>query len=284
MILDNVDTLSSGSRKIVNCSCDLQESKDCYKIYKRRYRDVKIVMNNNHGKVICKACCMIFKKKYSCDEDFFETIDTEEKAYWLGFIAADGCVLKEDRLKYPHLLKIKLANKDLIHLCKFRDGIGSDNPIKKIDQDGYKLCSICIYSTKICKDLIKLGIVPNKSLILNVNIDDIPKYLHRHFWRGYFDGDGGYHLDRKNNWGAEIAGTKQMLKSFVSFLKSYRIHERTITKKKNIYVVKYRGNIVTKKVSHILYSDSCVFLDRKFKQYKQIQRKKTRNKYVPISI
>lgn len=31
-------------------------------------------------------------KKYTCDSTFFNVIDTEEKAYWLGFLMADGFI------------------------------------------------------------------------------------------------------------------------------------------------------------------------------------------------
>ena len=32
--------------------------------------------------------------KHNLNKDYFKNIDNEEKAYWLGFIAADGCIYK----------------------------------------------------------------------------------------------------------------------------------------------------------------------------------------------
>ena len=54
----------------------------------------------------------------------FEKIDTEEKAYWLGFLYADGSVgSKDDRIE------LGLAEKDFHHIEKFRDFIGINNKI-----------------------------------------------------------------------------------------------------------------------------------------------------------
>lgn len=54
----------------------------------------------------------------------FENIDTEEKAYWLGFLYADGCVgSKESKVE------LSLAEKDLRHMEKFRSFIGIENKI-----------------------------------------------------------------------------------------------------------------------------------------------------------
>mgnify|MGYP002625860766 CR=1 FL=1 len=46
-----------------------------------------------------------------------------------------------------------------------------------------------VSSPKMKVDLIRLGAIPNKSLILEFP-KDIPNDLIRHFVRGYFDGDG----------------------------------------------------------------------------------------------
>ena len=55
------------------------------------------------------------RRKYFFNEDYFKNVDSEEKAYWLGFIAADGCILENGTLK------IGLAEKDSLHLEKFNE-------------------------------------------------------------------------------------------------------------------------------------------------------------------
>ena len=57
-------------------------------------------------------------KVYSYDESYFKNIDTEEKAYWLGFLYADGYVRKRQRNSE---MRLKLGIKDLDHLEKFKN-------------------------------------------------------------------------------------------------------------------------------------------------------------------
>ena len=52
-------------------------------------------------------------RKYSFNENIFDEIDTAEKAYWIGFITADGYVNEE-----KNFLTIKLQYRDKNHLKK----------------------------------------------------------------------------------------------------------------------------------------------------------------------
>jgi len=56
----------------------------------------------------------------------FDKINTPEKAYWLGFIVADGYLNVERRM-----LRIKLGNKDKHHLEKFILFLNGDNTMLK---------------------------------------------------------------------------------------------------------------------------------------------------------
>ena len=89
----------------------------------------------------------------------FETIDTEEKAYWLGFLYADGSVGSTD-----NRIELGLAEKDLRHIEKFRDFIGIKNKISyRASTKSYRYA----FKSISCKaDLIKQGCIPKKSLIL----------------------------------------------------------------------------------------------------------------------
>jgi intein-encoded DNA endonuclease-like protein len=90
----------------------------------------------------------------------------------------------------------------------------------------------------MCRDLIKLGCVNNKSLILKFPNDDIiPKHLIRHFIRGYFDGDGcvyykeGEKIDSRNKKKykykrlmVSIVGTESFLNSLIDIFKQHNIN------------------------------------------------------------
>lgn len=123
----------------------------------------------------------------------FEKIDTQQKAYWLGFLYADGSVsLKEDKIE------LGLAEKDYKQLEKFKNFLGITNNIcYRPKTKSYRLS----FRSQSCKrDLINKGCIPKKSLILQYpTFDQVPFYLMKHFIRGYFDGDGTYILNQDNH-------------------------------------------------------------------------------------
>jgi hypothetical protein len=139
--------------------------------------------------------------KYSCDESFFENIDNHEKAYWFGFIAADGNI-------YNGKLQICLNKKDEEHLNKFCKRINYNGPI--YDDRSLKRLMIC--RKKITEDLKVLGIIENKTLSINEKIfDNIPKEYLISAILGYIDGDGCFSFTRKTGIQFSIVGNEGFL-------------------------------------------------------------------------
>lgn len=118
-------------------------------------------------------------RKYKVNENYFEDINSHEKAYILGFIYADG-YNGEDTLE----LAQNMEREDvLIHIKK---ALETDQEIKYyIPNKG----TLNIYSKKICSDLANLGAIRNKSLVLQFPTF-LPEDLMCSFILGYFDGDG----------------------------------------------------------------------------------------------
>lgn len=149
------------------------------------------------------------KHNFPRDEFYFSNIDSKEKAYWLGFLYADGCV-------HSNSNEISITLKDRDHLEKFRKAIKSNNKIgESIDRRFSSLPKIYHFSIKdkqLKSDLIKWGCVPNKSLSLT-KIPNIPRDFVSHFIRGYFDGDGSLHwLNGTKNFRISFVGTAPFLK------------------------------------------------------------------------
>jgi intein/homing endonuclease len=151
------------------------------------------------------------------DENVFDSIDTEEKAYWLGFIYADGCIGSSD-----NSLEISLKSSDSEHLEKFNSFIkGPSNKVKIGNvKCGDKICERCrwaIHNFHIHEVLNSYGCVPAKSLILEFPNESIfkNKSLIRHFIRGYWDGDGCLsYCDKKHLCpNASVLGTENFLSS-----------------------------------------------------------------------
>src|SRR4051812_9808472 len=121
-------------------------------------------------------------RKHFFNESYFNSIDTEDKAYWLGFIAADGNVQFTAKNK---CLSIGLKFSDKTHLEKFALCLNYNGPIST----NRTIAKITLYSAQLTKDLATHGILPRKSF--NVKPWSGSPYLLKHYWRGVFDGDGG---------------------------------------------------------------------------------------------
>ena len=138
-------------------------------------------------------------------------------------------------------------------------------PIKESLRAKNHSCYIDLNSVKICKDLCKIGIVPNKSLVLNINFSLIPKGLIRHFIRGYFDGDGSIcHTiqDNKIRWQISFIGTKDFL---TFFLKEFNKNHQLSSCGNNFRFNFSRFNDV-KDIVNYMYDDCTIYLDRKYQK------------------
>jgi AraC-like DNA-binding protein len=217
--------------------------------------------------------------KYNFDKNYFEAIDSQEKAYWLGFIFADGFI--ETKRKYCNRkLGIALAIKDIAHLEKFKKCINGDMPVKIYKTDnGYsnntEYCKILIASKKMTNDLIKQGVVEKKSNILQP--PNISKELIPHFIRGYFDGDGSIWKQTNKNgkdlqYNVSFVGTDAILTYIMdNLLEANAIKRRyALNKRKPTHVVsniKFGGNNNVLLFLNHLYNDANIFLERKHNIY-----------------
>jgi len=214
-------------------------------------------------------------KKYNFCETMFETIDCEEKAYWLGFILADG-YLNVSR----HTFELNLSNKDYSHLQKFKKFINSTHSIKKYYKkysnssytttDGF--CSIRLISNVFCDHLLKLGIDNKKTF--NCEIPIIDESLYKFFWRGVLDGDGWITMSKyytkktKERYNLEIGicGNKNVIIEFQNFLKKYLDLDTIIKEDKKIFRIRLNNIRALEFLNHI-YENASIFLERKYEKY-----------------
>ncbi len=205
-------------------------------------------------------------KKYCYDEDFFEVIDTENKAYWLGFIAADGYISKG-----AHNLEITLAIKDRDHLAKFINDIGGEEEMLKTT--GTK-ARVFVCSVKLVKDLENIGIHNNKTFIFD-SIPKIQKELVPHFLRGYFDGDGsistnGLNRNGTKKWALNLIATEGFIEEWQSVLEPLGISRVSIQRKDKMRVWNKCGIHQITKILNYLYKDCSIYLERKFEKANEI--------------
>lgn len=212
-------------------------------------------------------------KKYHYDETYFSSIDSEEKAYWLGFIYADGSVYDRRTSK---TLEISLKESDRGHLVKFLNSIdGKEEMIKNkvvtLKDKEYKACKLAVNSTKMCNDLIRLGVVYRKSLVLTFPTFLEPNLI-RHFIRGYFDGDGCIHKEKRSgNTVICLVGTANFLNDIQKYFVSVGCTKVSVYQKKGQQAYQFnKTNLDAIKILNYLYSNANVYLNRKFMLYNAV--------------
>lgn len=211
------------------------------------------------------------RQGHPIDEHFFDEINTPQKAYWLGFLYADGTVSE----KNGH---VSITSIDYEHIEKFRDAIGSKNKITKVEDNRFsKLCVYYVFSTKsktMVSSLIKYGCVPKKSLIIE-GIPNIPTNMVSHFIRGYFDGDGSIHtvvhneFVKKYDWRISFNGTCSFLEDIKEFLGvGVKIRQSSTGKD---FVIQINGSCQLNRVLGTIYQDSeeNIRLNRKYEKYQK---------------
>lgn len=220
--------------------------------------------------------------KYEYNKDYFSKIDAADKAYWLGFLYADGSInrfYKGEKLR-SMTLELGLAYKDKGHLEKFKNCLETNIPIfektNKLKGKEYKTVRIQLNNTKICYDLCDLGCTPNKTFDIKFpTFDIVPKEFMRDFIRGFFDGDGCISISEmsgKPHIIVSISGVYDMLKSISDFLISEKIIRvkpkiHKDERRKSTYNVYFYGTDSNKELLDYLYKDSNIYLDRKYNQY-----------------
>lgn len=209
------------------------------------------------------------KRKYKFDENYFEQIDSKDKAYFLGFIYADGFITK--RSTGQNLFGLTLA--EIEPIDKLKHYMNCDKPVgyyKKTSSYSDKSYEykFALTSNKLVSDLEKHGVIERKTLVLtfpNLREDLIP-----HFIRGYFDGDGSVYLhtpsERCSSLGINIYGTKEFLEDMVKnfkFMDNPCIYKEK-RKETNCWNFKVNSNIRSLSLYHYLYKDcDDLYLSRK---------------------
>lgn len=222
------------------------------------------------------------RKVYTLDEHVFDSIDTEEKAYWLGFLMSDG-YNNEKR----HCFALRLKQDDFEILEKFQRFLKTDAPIytftKVINSpnDIRSYCEMYIHSVTLSKQLSILGCTQGKTYTL-----EFPCYIDNsllnHFLRGYFDGDGCIsvkdRLDRRKKRGtckryqATITGRYEFLNIYEKIVSSNtKIPLGKIQKFKNNFAasIHYSGKNQVSTFLNYLYKDATIYLQRKYDIYKE---------------
>lgn len=213
------------------------------------------------------------KRKYYLNESYFDVIDTEAKAYFLGLLYADGCNVE----KYK-TIRIKLQEEDREILEKFNKELEYQKPLifQKRQKPHWKNMWLLYFrSERISNRLAELGCFQAKSLTLKFPTEEqVPKNLIRHFIRGYFDGDGtvGFHKGKKRyNFTPKIISTESFCYDLQKILTEFNIYGFCCKDKRYSKTTTSSyclgGRIKALYFFEWIYKDCDFYLDRKYKKY-----------------
>lgn len=211
------------------------------------------------------------------NENYFNKIDTEFKAYILGFIYADGyvgnhndfCIALSDKCKDNYKI-----------LDIFRNELKTELRVNHtIDKNGYGHYVFKFSNEKIVSQLNKLGVFPCKSLLLE-DLPNIPQEMFYHFIRGYFDGDGSIFTyydsyDKRERYCMEILGTPNFLMKMQRIIeiecqiKMPKLHN--VNRVHNLTRISCKGVKKLIVIRDYLYKDAHYYLTYKHDRFYNLQ-------------
>lgn len=205
------------------------------------------------------------------NENIFDEIDTEEKAYWLGFLYADGTISSQSPDKRSRFeVKLALKYSDISHLKKFNVFMEYKGMnLKAISQNSTLGIKWVISNKHLWETLNNLGCVPKKSLILkypDINIFKNKNFIFD-FIRGYNDGDGCISYSVRNDKvspSVSMVGTKDFLSGVQKALGNIGY----LYNKGKYYTFSIGSRKDIEKYFSLTYDNPSIYLDRKYDRAK----------------
>lgn len=198
------------------------------------------------------------RRTYARDETFFDEIDSEEKAYWLGFIAADGCI-------HNRSLVIRLCATDRAHLLKLTTALKYAGPIHDVAGGGpynsKPQVHLGLCSERLTDALQRHGITPAKSLTLAPWCG--PDDLMRHYWRGVLDGDGWWSIAACGRFQVGLGGSLEIVRAFAQFMRVRLGAIARVSAHKSIFRVAFGSKELVRGAARFFYQDASIWLDSK---------------------
>lgn len=265
----NKDKITQTKRKF-----SAEQEKQIIKLYKSEKSSLQLGKQFNCWD---RTICNILKRnriklkiqgsepKYKINESFFKKIDSEEKAYFLGFFYADGCFVKD-----VPAIQISVKESDSEILQKLLNTANSNHPIYTSKNGNGRIAVFRIRNKCFFEHLKKFKINHYKTKRLFFP-EYIPNSLIRHFIRGYFDGDGSVYILKNKKIGASICGNKKFITGLSKFLNKNNIrHSINKQRTKNMFLwsVCMSGMYSAISFLNYLYKDSTIYMNRKFLKFK----------------
>lgn len=194
------------------------------------------------------------------DENYFDIIDSSNKAYLLGFLYADGCINKNNSVS------IIVHQKDVEILKMFQKELHANNNIRKVKSKPHVRIDFC--SKYLCDSLKQIGCGRNKTF--HLYFPDIPQEFTYDFIRGFMDGDGCISITDRGEHkyiSLSFTGTLEMLE----MLKSIFQVDNPIKFYRNSYALHIGKEVDVLRILRNIYCDAELYMTRKFNKYKEFR-------------
>lgn len=245
--------------------------------YEAKWEDIRGILVSNG--VLLRSFAE--NKRLPYDRTFFETIDSHLKAYWLGYIYADGNV---------HNDTLQLCSIDREFIDNFKSALKAQHAVRV---EGGNKFRIGIKDDKLARDLRRLGVVPRKSLILQFpNTDQVPEVFLSSFMLGYFDGDGSLTAYKPKDgsnwkWNFSIISTYHFCNRYNEILASKcDLFQSALTKykripEKDIWEIHLCGVYIDRleRIRNFLYSGHQDGLRRKRARFEELIKRNPKESY-----
>lgn len=201
-------------------------------------------------------------RKFRCNDNFFDNIDSEIKAYLLGFLYADGYISKDGRIG------ILLNIKDEYIIKLIQKYIAPESKIQHLNYQNFKRdpqVKVRFKSKQLYKKLQDFGFTTDKTHTPCNILYKIPDIYKKDFIRGFTDGDGSIRCQKINSWySVSISwsnGTPEILKEIQDYFYPIKGHLKNYN---TFYTLSYYKKEDVKTICEILYKDSTFYLSRKY--------------------
>jgi hypothetical protein len=243
--------------KIIESYLNRESTQSISERYFCSQQTISRFLKKNGVNVTKKRC------RKNINSNYFDEIDSSIKAYFLGFIAADGSIFKTKNNKV--VFSISIQSSDVAILNKLSEELsGSNGLVGNIftRKSGNSTVDLRFSDEVFTNRLLSLGICFNKTE--NLDWVDVPEVFMRDFIRGYFDGDGSVYISKDKIYGNFVGN-----KIFLPKLRDYLFDNMVLPTR---YAIIDRGNFCSfhfgskesnESLYNYMYYDECFCLERK---------------------
>lgn len=258
---------------------EYEDSIICEWYSKGGYDAVANLLPHRSRSAIQQHAMKLGTKYLAYNSSYFEKIDTHEKAYWLGFLYADGYVTSGDRWG----LELSIVDKE--HMQNLLNAFECNSRIKTRSRNGHEYCLFQIKNKRMYSSLVDAGVIRNKTCALEFPSREIVEEIfYADFIRGFFDGDGCVTFsenpyirpDRNNKEYTALRKTVNIVCKSETFLRNIMlILERSdihfnwfLNKRDNLFILQTRKNDEINKFYNFIYGTSHekIRLSRKYEK------------------